>query len=297
MMTQTNEVDAEGIVTRDDLIARGCEEEIRRKRATFYIKDSEVVARNCTKCKRITMRDYMTRHAGKYGGLGRFCLECNKEAPKRWKDGNKDRVAETSKKYRENNKARISETTQKYREVNRVRITQNNRRHRLKYERKLYKNNPEIKLIRQQRRRARERALPDDLTAEQLTEINATFYNTCALSGEPMDLHLDHVIPLSTGHGGTTYGNMIPLSAELNLSKHAQHIIEWFQLNRERFNLSQRKFDELITYLAEANEMTTDEYRAYVDWCFDNPRVIDEASGELVFKDGTINEHTTKGRR
>lgn len=183
--------------------------------------------------------------------------ESNRKSARKWRQDNREKELERKRKWREANPEYHSEYHSEY-----------NRKHR--------ENNPDMHLLKDQRRRARKLALPYDLTADQQVDINATFGNACALTGDTLDIHADHVIPLSIGHGGTTYGNMIPLSAELNLSKRASHIFEWFEANRNRFNLSQRKFDALIEYLAQVNEMTTREYRAYVDWCFDNPRDVGE---------------------
>lgn len=126
-----------------------------------------------------------------------------------------------------------------------------------------------------QRRRARVRRLPSTLSKEEILKLELTFDNRCVLTGD-MNVHLDHVIPLATGHGGTIYGNIIPLRADLNLSKSDRNIFEWFEANRQRFNLEQWRFDRLIEWLGKANGMTVDEYRAYVYECHAKPNAIDE---------------------
>lgn len=120
-------------------------------------------------------------------------------------------------------------------------------------------------------RLARKRSLPDDLTAAQLAFTLCEFNDMCFITGD-RNTHLDHVIPLAVGHGGTTYGNMIPLRADLNLSKNDKNIFEWFEANRQRFELSQERFDEGIAWLATANAMTVEEYRNHVYWCHENKR-------------------------
>lgn len=309
-MAQINEGDAEGIVTRDELLAMGCEEfQARSGGRKGYVKGGKVVALECSTCLVIHVSD---GYAGKTRGFMGKAARC-KKCDRRWREENREEISgyykenrefilERGRKYRANNNEVVRERDRKYREgnsekvrgwrreyywENRGRLLEEARRARIDGGSQKY--NRERNKLRVIRRRARETALSDDLTPEQLTEINAYFYSICALSAEPTDLHTDHVIPISIGHGGTTRGNVIPLSATLNQSKSNAHIFEWFDLNRERFNLPQRKFDGLITYLSDANDMTPQEYRSYVDWCFDNPRVIDEASGELVF----INEKGT----
>ena len=143
-------------------------------------------------------------------------------------------------------------------------------------QRKYREENPHVGSAARHRRLARKSLLPDTLTKEQLEEITDRFRGGCALTGCTDGTHLDHVIPLATGHGGTTEQNMIPLRADLNISKQARCIFDWFYDVKDRFKLSQTKFDELIEYLAEVNGMTANEYEDYVRWCHDNPRVIDE---------------------
>ena len=317
-----------GIVTRDELLAMGCEEVVSQRGRRAFVIGEEVIAIDCTECNSLKVRSNFGRHNSKFLGVNSSCKECIRERNRKWRQDNPEKATESSRKsarkyyednrekelerarkwaeanpeyrrkYYEDNREKELESARKWRQDNPEKATESNRKSArkyrqenpeywrkyyednrekvLEYQRKHYEANPEMYLLKDQRRRARKLALPYDLTAEQQADINATFGNACALTGEPIDLHLDHVIPISVGHGGTTYGNMIPLSATLNTSKNASHLFEWFEANRERFNLSQRKFDELIEYLAQVNEMTTQEYRAYVDWCFDNPRDVGE---------------------
>jgi hypothetical protein len=127
-----------------------------------------------------------------------------------------------------------------------------------------------------QRRLARKRYLPDDFTAEQLSQVINVFNGGCALTGERV-FHWDHVVPLSVGHGGTTYGNMIPLRGDLNISKSNRNIFEWFEANRQLFKLEQERFNRLIEWLGKANGMTVEEYRDYVYECHANPNEINDA--------------------
>lgn len=96
------------------------------------------------------------------------------------------------------------------------------------------------------------------------------FDSKCALSGDS-NIHLDHVIPLKVGRGGTVYGNIIPLSYKLNSSKQDKNIFEWFKSTKNENNLSEEKFNDLIAYLAECNNMSVKEYKEYVCWCHNNP--------------------------
>jgi len=118
------------------------------------------------------------------------------------------------------------------------------------------------------------------ITEGCVEEVLSKFDSRCALTGDE-SIHMDHVIPLSLGREGRSRkGNLIPLSSFLNMNKGIKNIFEWFEDNRERFGLEQRKFDELIEYLADINDMTTEEYEEYVRWCHDNPRDLPVDNGE-----------------
>jgi len=202
---------------------------------------------------------------------------------RKYREENRASFSERNRKYREENRDDILEKSRKYREENRVRIAEirrkkyrENRDSILEQKRNYRKENPHVKAVMSHRRRARTFALPDTLTHKQLEEIADRFRGGCALTGCTDGIHLDHVIPLATGHGGTTLQNMIPLRADLNMSKNARCIFDWFYDVKDRFKLSQTKFDELIEYLAHINGMTADEYEGYVRGCHDNQRVLDE---------------------
>lgn len=124
------------------------------------------------------------------------------------------------------------------------------------------------------RRNLRKRNLIDDFTEEDRKETLRYFGNKCALTGKDVPLHMDHVIPLAVGHGGTTKSNMLPIWRRINTSKGTKNIFEWYKESGERFGVIPGKFDEAIKYLADLNGMTVDEYREYVYRCHENPNDI-----------------------
>jgi hypothetical protein len=194
------------------------------------------------------------------------------------REENRERIKARKAKYREENRSRL----EKHREENREKISEYMAKYRKENKSKIYerevkyrKENPDKNFIKAHRRLARKLALPDDLTSEQKVAISIRFNDACALTGDSESVHFDHVIPLASGHGGTIYGNMIPLRADLNYSKNDSNIFEWFDINKNRLNLPQERFDTLIAYLAEINGMTVNEYCDYVYWCHANPRNID----------------------
>ncbi|MEK5109878.1 hypothetical protein MHI57_24765 [Cytobacillus sp. FSL K6-0129] len=190
------------------------------------------------------------------------------ERMRKYREENRDKEAERSRKWYEENRDKMAEIRRKYYEENRDRIAE--------VKRKYYENNREKFYIRDAKRRARKRALPDTLTESEYAKTLDYFGNACALTGETTDLHREHALPLAIGHGGTVRENMYPMAGRLNLSKGDRNIFEWFEANRKRFKLSQERFDRLIEWLGKANDMTVEEYRDYVYWCHDNPVEIDE---------------------
>jgi hypothetical protein len=134
------------------------------------------------------------------------------------------------------------------------------------------KANPDKVKTNSHNRRAKEKALPGDLTDEQWIITLEYFDHACALTGETNPT-LEHAIPIDIGHGGTTHWNSYPLSGPLNSSKSATNIFEW---RRKRNDIDKRKFNSLICYLADQCELTVDEYIEFYNWCFKNPRLTVE---------------------
>jgi hypothetical protein len=256
-----------------------------RKGIVFHEEDGAIIAKACAKCDEIKALDDYPKHKAGLGGRGSSCKRCragyyeeNKsDYVERYEDNkehrqelmrayyasNKESFAEYQRKYTAENREAISERQRAYYASNKERVAEMCRNWR--------RNNPEKDILISERRRARKKSLPDDFTESQMIET-LDLFGGCALTGEVSDLHWDHAVPLATGHGGTTFGNMIPLRGDLNLSKSDGNIFEWFERNKQRLNLEQGRFDLLIEWLASVNGMATDEYRSFVDECFENKR-------------------------
>ncbi|MCG7383332.1 helix-turn-helix domain-containing protein [Paenibacillus sp. ACRRY] len=102
---------------------------------------------------------------------------------------------------------------------------------------------------------------------------------TCDLTDET-ECDDDHFIPIATGHCGTYLGNMRPLASWLNANKSAANPFEWFEANRQRFELDQVRFDALVSKLAAQNGLTPEEFRKFTYWCFDNPRTVEQIAAD-----------------
>jgi hypothetical protein len=231
----------------------------------------------CKRCDIERVRKYRRENEEKYKESARKYHADNKEerhaANKVYRETNNQYERERTKKWREENKEHTKAYSRKYAAENREKIRE--------MVNKWHAKNRDVAILYQQQRRARKKSLPDDFTVEQREDVLEYFNNGCALTSDTENIHFDHVIPISSGHGGTTYGNMIPLRADLNFSKHNSNIFEWFEANRQHFKLSTEKFEALVDYLAEINNVSIEEYRDHVYWCHDNQHHFDE-NGEAI---------------
>ena len=236
---------------------------------TAYYEDSngEIICKVCRGCGILKSLDDYTKNKSSLGGRESTCKECRAVPRRKRHERNREKDLEISRKWYEANKERQKEQVRTWRK--------NNLERDAAIKRDWARNNQERRALSEQRRRARINGLPDNFTDEQM-DATFNYFEGCALTGDKTNVQWDHVIAIATGHGGTTYGNMIPLRGDLNSSKCDSNIFEWFEANRQRFNLEQERFDRLIEWLAEANGMTAVEYRDYVYECHANPNAIVE---------------------
>jgi hypothetical protein len=226
----------------------------------------------CKKCDVKRVQAYRKANREKYLASVKLYNEKSKEERSEkyiiYRVKNKEKISKRTKVWRESNKEHIKRYAIKYVEDNKDKVRANSRRWYLE-------NKNKVNLYGQLRR-TRVRELRSDLTPTQEEEIMKVFNHGCALTGDTLNVHLDHVIPVSIGHGGTTIGNVIPLRGDLNSSKNNANIFEWFEANRQRFELDKNKFDNLIQYLAQVNSVSTEDYRDHVYWCHDNPHYLED---------------------
>jgi hypothetical protein len=119
-------------------------------------------------------------------------------------------------------------------------------------------------------RREMAEALPFEYTPEIWRQVRRDYGWKCAVS-DSSSVALDHFIPVALGHGGTYRENLIPLDKRLNTKKkhyHPSRLIE--------YGATKKRYNQVITNLARLNGLTSSEYKSFVDWCFANPRVLDE---------------------
>jgi hypothetical protein len=238
----------------------------------FVNEDDEIIAKECTGCKKVRELCQYRDHVQGLAGKNSKCRLCLTEQQRASRGQSERKQLEESRLVRNSEGEIVSKKCSNCGVIKQIDDYSRNseclggRESRCKsciYQyQKLHR---EQIMIIDQRGRARRVALPDTLTLDQWAET-VNHFGGCALTGEG-NIHCDHVIPLRTGRGGTVYGNVIPLRADLNHSKRNSDIFEWFEANRQRFKLPQNRFDDLVKWLADANRMTIEEYRTYVEYC------------------------------
>lgn len=199
--------------------------------------------RKCSHCHEIKSMDLFYTDNSRASGTSprcKVCINAHKKAQR--EDPTFDHMS-TRRKWSEDNREKLREQDRLWREAN-----------------------PDAKRLVAARRRARERLLPDTFTQEEADRVSISFEGKCALCDSPGE-HLDHFIPIASGHGGTIYENMIPLCALHNTSKHARNPFEWAKTYLTVTELA--KFNEAVTYLAALNGMSVEDYEDYVHRCFE----------------------------
>jgi hypothetical protein len=237
----------------------------RNHKGTVYYEndEGEILYKTCCKCLEIKPLTDFYKEKRKLGGRKSECKVCKKAANKNYMgdyyEKNKEREIQRMKGWRQANRSYDKERKRKYYDTNKD-------RHKATVKSWSDKNKDKLSTY-YINRRSRKSSLPSNFTADEKKKVSERFEDSCALTGDKVDLHWDHVIPISTGRAGTVYENMIPLRADLNSSKSDENIFEWFVANKSRFNLPQDRFDSLINYLAELNGMTREGYREFVYEC------------------------------
>ncbi|MFJ3388786.1 hypothetical protein [Lysinibacillus sp. NPDC086135] len=117
------------------------------------------------------------------------------------------------------------------------------------------------------KRTERLKKLKNDFTEDEKSELLKRFNGKCAFTDKEVNLHMDHVIPVVWEIKGTTLSNMLPIWDSINSSKHDSNVFEWYKNNAERFDVKEELFIDALTYIAELNSMTLDEYKKYVYRC------------------------------
>lgn len=185
---------------------------------------------------------------------------------KKYREEHKDKISEYKKNYAKENKDKIREYKKQHYEANKDKINEINRKYKVE--------NPEVTALLNEKRRTLKMLLPVTLSSDMIPNMYSEQYGECILTRVTEGLDLEHFIPLSIGHGGTTYENCYYMEHSLNMSKNNRNPFEW--VNTQPDEIQERFHSILVPMLAERNEMTVEEFTDYVNWCFENPRTLEE---------------------
>lgn len=243
-------------------------------------KDGHVA--QCKECLKAYRKEYHKKNKDKENAKNKEWYLKNKESKdaknKLWREEHKDYMKEYHKKHYLNNKEYYNNKSKQWYNQHKEhanyltqRWYESNKDHVKELRKAWVKQNKEKLVLSRNNRKAYVKMLPNTLTKQEWDSILSDFNKACALTGTTEKVTLEHFIPLSCGHGGTCLGNVYPLNASLNFSKQDKNPFEWFEANKDHFKLNKEAWDSLVTYLATQNNMSVDEFRTYVCWCFENP--------------------------
>ncbi len=230
-----------------------------RWKTVYYVdSDENIIARDCRRCGETKPMDnfYIDRKKNPgFNGRKSVCIDCELAANRDYHRSDKERTAARRAKWVKANRDVANSTQREWLARNKDRVNE---------KRKTY----DAYSIRCKR----VASLPHDWNdKDESTALQ--HFGGCALTGDSERIQFDHVIPVATECGGTVNWNMIPLRADLNVSKGHSNIFEWFRENKDRFNLSEERFDAMVQYLSELRGESVEEYTAYVYSCFTNKTI------------------------
>jgi len=229
----------------------------------MVVDGEQVQAKNCTRCGQIKPLTEFYSHKDGVGGRRPTCKQCICSEGKKYREYKGEEFKQKMSEYRERNREKIRNYHRQWSAENREKIREWNRTH--------YKKKKPAYRVKWQRREAVKRRLPAEINTRVMERILDQFNGCCALTGKDGEIHLDHFIALSTGHGGTYEGNLIPLIKEMNLSKNSQNPFEWV---KTREDIDPEMFERVVAYLAHLNGLSPEEYKDFVYWCYENKRDI-----------------------
>lgn len=245
--------------------------------------------KKCSQCGKeypLTSEYFPIRKDSK-DGFRSQCKQCYSQKKKQYYEENKEYVLEYMGEYRGKNKEKIKQAKAEYYQKNKTLIDEKNKRDYLenrerylkyfkqyyqenkeeikkwdskygkknrhmirRYEKEYYKKNKDKHRAKINRRRARKRGLPSNLTDTQWEKIKKHFNNKCSYCGKETFLEQEHFIPLSEG-GEYTHNNIIPACRSCNASKNNKSFFEWYP---EQEFYSKEKEKKILEYLGYTSE-------------------------------------------
>lgn len=235
-----------------------------------------LMLKKCTRCLNEKSLNEFTKNKNSKDGLDLNCKECRKYLRKRYRESEVGKQA-IHKQYwdnieKERERGRKKSGTpeylayqKNYREKNKDIIREQKRK--WNKEREVYYK------VRNHVKFAKDKGLFNEWDEERYLKLMEKHGDKCCLTGETDGIQIDHFVAIDTGHCGTYEGNMIPLTRNLNSSKSNKNPFVWIGKQAEEVQL---EFEKVVKVLAEENGLTPNDFRGFVNWCYDNPRSEDD---------------------
>ena len=185
----------------------------------------------CSKCKIEQDYNCYYKHKKFKDGLHPYCKSCFKEYYK----NNKESRDEYDREYRVKNREYVLDRNRKYYHDNKEKQLKlnkiwrkNNHSKKLEYDRKWRKNNTDKTMNYKHIRRARERNVlfESGISKTDILKEQGGKCASCKSSGDEIEWHLDHIMPISRG-GSHARDNVQILCRDCNLSKYNKTMEEW----------------------------------------------------------------------
>ena len=252
---QYYETKKERIAERDKRYREVNKERLAERRKQYYQANKEKEAENMKRYREAN-KEKMAEYYKQYREVNREKIA---EQRKQYYEANRDKELERNKQYYEDNKEKILEQCKQYREQyyenNKEKIAerhkqwyQTNREKELERSRQYYENNKEkiaeyqkqykqtpqgqaVLFNARNKRRHKKEAQGTGATGEQWIEMMQYFDWRCAYTGKRLTKKTrstDHIVPIDAG-GDDMVWNMVPMLRNLNSSKCAKDMLEWYK--------------------------------------------------------------------
>jgi 5-methylcytosine-specific restriction endonuclease McrA len=182
------------------------------------------------------------------------CIPCKRQALRKWRETNPNKVRDLARKYREASPEKHREYYRKWQAANPEKVREHDRKRYysnlekerergrkwkaanidrvLDYARKWKIANPDKHAVMQQNRRARTKGNGGTLSKDIVERLMIAQGGKCACCGADLKqtgYHLDHIMPIALG-GLNDDSNVQLLTPKCNLRKGAMHPDDWKRL-------------------------------------------------------------------